>query len=75
VPAAKSGEFLCLSGIVEKFSAMLGPLIFAAAVATFGRSQPAMLSLLAFLSLAAGSSAASISKTGGGLPRRVISGR
>lgn len=48
LPSAKSGEFFGLFGIMEKFSAILGPLIFAAAVATFGSSRPAVLSLIAF---------------------------
>jgi MFS-type transporter involved in bile tolerance (Atg22 family) len=47
-PAAKSGEFFGLFGIMEKFSAILGPLLFAAAVATFGSSRPAILSIIAF---------------------------
>lgn len=47
-PAAKSGEFFGLFGIMEKFSAILGPLVFAAAVATFGNSRPAVLSVIAF---------------------------
>jgi UMF1 family MFS transporter len=47
-PAAKSGEFFGLFGIMEKFSAIFGPLIFAAAVAAFGSSRPAILSLIAF---------------------------
>jgi len=45
-PASKSGEFFGLFGIMEKFSAILGPLIFATAVVLFGRSQPAILSLV-----------------------------
>jgi UMF1 family MFS transporter len=48
VPAAKSGEFFGLFGIMEKFSAILGPLVFAWAAATFGSSRPAVLSLIAF---------------------------
>jgi len=47
-PAAKSGEFFGLFGIMEKFSAIVGPLIFAFAVATFGSSRPAVLSIIAF---------------------------
>lgn len=50
-PAAKSGEFFGLFGIMEKFSAILGPLIFAAAVATFGNSRPAILSIVVFFIL------------------------
>lgn len=47
-PAAKSGEFFGLFGIMEKFSAILGPLVFAFAAATFGNSRPAVLSLVLF---------------------------
>jgi UMF1 family MFS transporter len=47
-PAAKSGEFFGLFGIMEKFSAIFGPLIFSAAVTTFGSSRPAVLSIIAF---------------------------
>jgi UMF1 family MFS transporter len=47
-PASKSGEFFGLFGIMEKFSAFTGPLVFAAAVGIFGRSQPAVLSLVLF---------------------------
>jgi UMF1 family MFS transporter len=50
-PAAKSGEFFGLFGIMEKFSSIVGPLIFAAAVATFGSSRPAILSLIVFFFL------------------------
>jgi len=45
-PAAKSGEFFGLYGVMEKFSAIIGPLIFAAAAATFDSSRPAVLSLI-----------------------------
>jgi UMF1 family MFS transporter len=47
-PAAKSGEFFGLFGVMEKFSAILGPILFAAAGAIFGSSRPAILSLIAF---------------------------
>jgi UMF1 family MFS transporter len=47
-PSIKSGEFFGLFGIMEKFSAIIGPLVFAAAAATFGSSRPAVLSLIAF---------------------------
>jgi UMF1 family MFS transporter len=33
---------------MEKFSAIIGPLIFSAAVASFGSSRPAVLSIIAF---------------------------
>jgi MFS transporter, UMF1 family len=47
-PAAKSGEFFGLFGVMEKFSAILGPLLFAGAVGIFGNSRPAILSLILF---------------------------
>ena len=45
-PAAKSGEFFGLYGVMEKFSAIIGPLFFAAAAAAFDSSRPAVLSLV-----------------------------
>ncbi len=45
-PTSKSGEFFGLFSIMEKFSAMLGPLMFAGAVALFGSSRPGILSLI-----------------------------
>jgi UMF1 family MFS transporter len=45
-PAAKSGEFFGFYGVMEKFSAIIGPLIFAAAAAAFDSSRPAVLSLI-----------------------------
>lgn len=47
-PASKSGEFFGLFGIMEKFSAIAGPLIFAWAATTFNSSRPAVLSIIAF---------------------------
>ncbi len=47
-PAAKSGEFFGFFGIMEKFSAIVGPLVFAWAATTFGSSRPAVLSLIVF---------------------------
>ena len=47
-PASKSGEFFGLFGIMEKFSAVIGPLLFAAAAVIFGSSRPAILSLIIF---------------------------
>jgi UMF1 family MFS transporter len=47
-PASKSGEFFGLFGIMEKFSTILGPLVFAYAATTFGSSRPAILTLIAF---------------------------
>jgi len=45
-PAIKSGEFFGLYGVMEKFSAIIGPLLFAAAAAAFDSSRPAVLSLI-----------------------------
>ena len=50
-PAAKSGEFFGLFGIMEKFSAIIGPLAFVFAATTFGSSRPAVLSIIAFFIL------------------------
>jgi UMF1 family MFS transporter len=47
-PAAKSGEFFGLFGIMEKFSGVLGPLVFAFAATNFGSSRPAVLSIIVF---------------------------
>ncbi|HSM56141.1 MAG TPA: MFS transporter, partial [Candidatus Sulfomarinibacteraceae bacterium] len=47
-PASKSGEFFGLFSIMEKFASFLGPLLFAAAVAIFDSSRPAVLSLVLF---------------------------
>jgi UMF1 family MFS transporter len=45
-PAAKSGEFFGLFGVMEKFSAIIGPIMFATAGILFGSSRPAVLSLV-----------------------------
>lgn len=45
-PASKSGEFFGLFGVMEKFSAIIGPLMFASAGVIFGSSRPAVLSLI-----------------------------
>ena len=45
-PAAKSGEFFGMYGVMEKFSAIIGPLLFAAAATAFDSSRPAVLSLI-----------------------------
>jgi UMF1 family MFS transporter len=47
-PASKSGEFFGLFGIMEKFSAILGPLVFALTATIFGSSRPAILSIIIF---------------------------
>jgi len=48
IPAAKSGEFFGFFGVMEKFATLFGPLVFAAAAATFGSSRPAVLSVILF---------------------------
>jgi UMF1 family MFS transporter len=48
IPAAKSGEFFSLFGIMEKLATLLGPLVFAGVAALFGSSRPAVLSLIVF---------------------------
>jgi MFS-type transporter involved in bile tolerance (Atg22 family) len=48
VPAARSGEFFSLFGVMEKFATLVGPLVFAGAAALFGSSRPAVLSLIVF---------------------------
>ncbi len=45
-PKAKSGEFFGFYSIMEKFSAIVGPLIFAFAGIALGSSRPAILSLI-----------------------------
>lgn len=46
-PAVKSGEFFGLFSVMEKFSSLIGPLLFAGAALIFGSSRPAILSLIA----------------------------
>jgi UMF1 family MFS transporter len=50
-PAAKSGEFFGLYGVMEKFSAIIGPLLFAAAAGFFDSSRPAILSLIVLFAI------------------------
>jgi UMF1 family MFS transporter len=52
-PADKSGEFFGLYSVMAKFSAITGPLLFALAVALFGESRPAVLSLIVLFGLGA----------------------
>jgi UMF1 family MFS transporter len=47
-PAAKSGEFFGLYGVMDRFASIFGPLLFAGAVAAFGSSRPAIVSLVVF---------------------------
>lgn len=53
-PASKSGEFFGLFGIMEKFSAVTGPLVFAAVGAYAGSSRPAVLSIIVFFIVGGG---------------------
>ena len=47
-PTAESGEFFGFFSVMSKFSAILGPLGFVAAVALFGSSRPAILGVVVF---------------------------
>ena len=47
-PTAESGEFFGFFSVMSKFSAILGPLVFVAAVAVFGSSRPAILGVVVF---------------------------
>ena len=47
-PKALSGEFFGFFSVMSKFSAIIGPLLFVAAVAVFGSSRPAVLGLIIF---------------------------
>ncbi len=47
-PTSVSGEFFGFFSVMSKFSSILGPVIFAGAVALFGSSRPAVLSLILF---------------------------
>jgi MFS transporter, UMF1 family len=48
IPRQKSGEFFGLFAVFEKFAGILGPGVFAAAIAIFGSSKPAILSVSPF---------------------------
>ena len=47
-PTALSGEFFGFFSVMSKFSSIVGPLLFTAAVAVFGSSRPAVLALIVF---------------------------
>jgi UMF1 family MFS transporter len=47
-PAYESGEFFGFFSVMSKFSSIIGPVLFAAAVAITGSSRPAVLSLVLF---------------------------
>ena len=50
-PSAKSGEFFGFYGIMEKFSSLIGPLLFAFAGIALGSTRPAILSLIILFAL------------------------
>ncbi len=52
-PASKSGEFFGLFSVMEKFSSMIGPLMFAGAFVLFGSSRPGILSLIVLFGVGA----------------------
>ncbi len=47
-PTSESGEFFGFFSVMSKFSAIVGPLVFAATVTIFGSSRPAILSIIVF---------------------------
>jgi len=47
-PTTESGEFFGFFSVMSKFSAILGPLVFASAVGVFGSSRPAILFIASF---------------------------
>jgi MFS transporter, UMF1 family len=47
-PTALSGEFFGFFSVMSKFSAIIGPLLFTAAVAIFDSSRPAVLGVIVF---------------------------
>jgi MFS transporter, UMF1 family len=53
IPAHKSGEFFGFYSVFEKFSSILGPLVFVATIALFGSSRLAILSVILFFAVGA----------------------
>jgi UMF1 family MFS transporter len=53
IPAHKSGEFFGFYSVFEKFSSILGPLMFVATIALFGSSRLAILSVILFFAVGA----------------------
>jgi UMF1 family MFS transporter len=47
-PASMSGEFFGFFSIMAKFSAFIGPIVFAGTIALFGSSRPAVLAVVTF---------------------------
>jgi len=54
IPAHKSGEFFGFYSVFEKFSSILGPLLFAATIAVSGSSRNAILGVILFFAVGAG---------------------
>ena len=48
IPKARSSEFFALFGVLEKFSGVIGPWLFALIISTTGDSRLAVLSVLTF---------------------------
>ena len=48
IPKARSSEFFALFGVLEKFSGIIGPWVFALIIGTTGNSRLAVLSVVAF---------------------------
>ena len=48
IPAARSGEFFGLFGVIDKFSGFMGPAVFAVVASQLGSSRLGILSVLAF---------------------------
>ncbi len=48
IPKHKSGEFFGFYSVFEKFGGILGPLLFGIAIASFGSSRVAILSVIVF---------------------------
>jgi UMF1 family MFS transporter len=53
VPRHRSGEFFGFFAVTEKFAGILGPALFAAAVALTGSSRAAILSVIVFFAAGA----------------------
>ncbi|MEO7964524.1 MAG: MFS transporter, partial [Gemmatimonadaceae bacterium] len=53
VPAHKSGEFFGFYSVFEKFSSILGPLLFSVVIATRQSSRPAILGVIVFFAVGA----------------------
>lgn len=53
IPAHKSGEFFGFYSVFEKFSSILGPLLFSLTIAATGSSRSAILSVIAFFAIGA----------------------